>query len=48
VVTGGSPDQELTYKGKTYYVCCGTCRKEFMADPEKALAGARKEGWIKE
>jgi hypothetical protein len=21
VVTGGSPDQEITYKGKTYYLC---------------------------
>jgi YHS domain-containing protein len=47
VVTGGTPESEVAYKGKTYPVCCNSCRKEFLADPEKTLAAARKEGWIK-
>lgn len=24
-----------SYKGKTYYLCCGYCVKEFKAHPEK-------------
>jgi YHS domain len=35
VVSYGPALSELTYKGKTYYVCCSSCRAEFRADPEK-------------
>ena len=47
VVTGGSAAQPVEYMGKTYYVCCSTCRKEFQADPKKVLEQAKKEGLIK-
>ncbi len=26
--------------GQTYYFCSGTCRKSFMADPNKYASGA--------
>jgi YHS domain-containing protein len=47
VVTGGSAQTAVEYGGKTYYVCCSTCRKEFQADPKKVIEQARKEGLIK-
>jgi hypothetical protein len=47
VVTGGSPSIPVEHGGKTYYVCCSTCRKEFAAAPAKVLETAKKEGWIK-
>jgi hypothetical protein len=47
VVTGGSPSIPVEHGGKTYYVCCSTCRKEFQAAPAKTLETAKKEGWIK-
>ncbi|MCE9603637.1 MAG: YHS domain-containing protein [Planctomycetia bacterium] len=28
----------LTYKGKTYYVCCTGCKDLFEAEPEKTIA----------
>jgi hypothetical protein len=37
VVSYGPPTSTVTYKGKTYYVCCGSCRQEFKADPEKYI-----------
>jgi hypothetical protein len=27
----------VSYKGKTYYVCCGGCRDAFRAEPEKFI-----------
>jgi YHS domain-containing protein len=47
VVTGGSAQTAVEYMGKTYYVCCSTCRKEFTADPKKVIEQAKKEGLIK-
>lgn len=47
VVTGGTGDREVSFAGVTYLVCCNTCRKEFTASPEKMIANAKKEGWIK-
>ena len=32
-VTADSPHSE--YNGKTYYFCCGGCKKKFDADPTK-------------
>jgi hypothetical protein len=37
VVSYGPPVSTVTYKGKTYYVCCNSCRSEFRADPEKYI-----------
>ena len=47
VVTGGEGTIEVTHGGKTYLVCCNSCRKEFTRDPVASLADAKKEGWIK-
>src|SRR5262245_33889485 len=37
VVTGGRGTMEVSYKGKTYYVCCSGCRDAFNENPEKIL-----------
>jgi len=37
VVSGGPPTTPVSYKGKTYYVCCGGCRDAFRAEPEKYI-----------
>jgi len=37
VVTGGRGTMEVSYKGKTYYVCCTGCRDAFNENPEKIL-----------
>lgn len=29
-----------TYKGKTYYFCCPSCKPEFDKNPDKAVANA--------
>lgn len=47
VVTGGLGSMAVTHKGETYYVCCSGCRTSFNAEPEKYLAEAKKQGWIK-
>jgi hypothetical protein len=45
VVTGGFGSIEVSYEGKTYYVCCTGCRDYFNDNPEEVLADfkARKE-----
>jgi YHS domain-containing protein len=35
IVSGGKGTMRVSYKGKTYYVCCTGCRDEFNAEPEK-------------
>ena len=40
IVTGGEGTMTVTYKGKTYYVCCSGCRQAFEADPEGIIAEA--------
>jgi hypothetical protein len=37
VVSGGLGKIQVTYKGKTYYVCCTGCRDAFKEDPEKYI-----------
>jgi hypothetical protein len=37
IVTGGLGTMAVTYKGQTYYVCCGGCRDAFNEDPERYL-----------
>jgi len=41
VVTGGKGTMAVTFKGKTYYVCCSGCRDYFNEDPAKVLAEYR-------
>ena len=38
VVTGGAASIPVSYKGKTYYVCCTGCKQAFDDDPEGILA----------
>jgi hypothetical protein len=45
VVTGGLGTMEVSFEGKTYYVCCTGCRDYFNDNPKEVLAEyfARKE-----
>lgn len=45
VVTGGLGSIEVSFEGKTYYVCCTGCRDYFNDNPKEVLADyfARKE-----
>lgn len=45
VVTGGLGSIEVSFEGKTYYVCCTGCRDYFNDNPKEVLAEyfARKE-----
>jgi hypothetical protein len=36
------PPVKLTLKGKTVFVCCGSCKKEAMAEPDKVIAKAEE------
>ncbi len=40
VVTEGRGTIKVSYKGKTYWVCCSGCRDLFNDDPESVLAEA--------
>ncbi|MHC5537803.1 hypothetical protein ACYOEI_06190 [Singulisphaera rosea] len=40
IVTEGRGTTPVTYKGKTYYVCCSGCRDLFNENPEAVLAEA--------
>jgi hypothetical protein len=42
VVTGGLGTIMVSYKGKSYYVCCTGCRDAFNDDPEGILADYEK------
>lgn len=42
VVTGGQGKIRVTYKGKTYYVCCSGCKQAFDDDPQGVIAEYRK------
>src|SRR5262249_30323431 len=37
IVSGGKGTIAVSYKGKTYYVCCTGCREEFKDNPEKYI-----------
>lgn len=41
-VTGGKGSIAVSYKGKTYYVCCSGCKDLFDADPEGIVADFEK------
>lgn len=38
IVTGGKGTMKVSYKGKTYYVCCSGCRQAFNDDPDAVIA----------
>ncbi len=40
-MTGGAGTIRVSYKGKSYYVCCTGCRDAFNDDPEGILADYR-------
>jgi YHS domain-containing protein len=42
IVTGGEGTIPVSYKGKTYYVCCTGCKQAFDEDPEKILKEAEE------
>ena len=45
IVTEGRGTIQVSYKGKTYWVCCTGCRDLFKDDPEWVLAeAAAREG----
>jgi len=37
IVSGGKGTMPVSYKGKTYYVCCTGCRDAFNEEPEKYI-----------
>lgn len=37
VVSGGKGTMTVSYKGKTYYLCCSGCRDAFQDNPEKYI-----------
>lgn len=37
VVSGGLGTMAISYKGKTYHVCCSGCREAFKDEPEKYI-----------
>ena len=39
IVSGGAATIQVSYNGKTYYVCCTGCRDEFNANPTKYVKG---------
>ena len=40
IVSGGLGTTAVLFQGKTYYVCCGGCRTEFLEDPLKYIREA--------
>lgn len=38
IVTGGRGTTQVSYQGKTYYVCCSGCKDLFNEDPKGVLA----------
>ncbi len=38
VISGGLGTSQVTFQGKSYWVCCSGCRKAFDANPEKWIA----------
>ena len=42
VITGGVGKIEVSYKGQSYWVCCGGCKDAFNENPEKEIAAYKK------
>jgi len=43
IVTGGAGTIQVSYQGKTYYVCCSGCKQAFEEDPETFIAEAKQK-----
>lgn len=43
VVTGGKGTIQVSYQGKTYYVCCSGCKQAFDDDPAGIIAAYEKK-----
>jgi len=43
IVSGGLGTATVSYKGKTYYVCCSGCSAAFNEDPERWIAKLLKD-----
>lgn len=41
IVTGGAGTMTISYKGKTFHVCCSGCKDAFLAEPEKYIAESK-------
>ncbi|AGA27462.1 hypothetical protein [Singulisphaera acidiphila] len=48
IVTEGRGTMPVSYKGKTYHVCCSGCRDLFQENPEAVLAEAAEREKAKE
>jgi YHS domain-containing protein len=48
IVTEGRGTTQVSYKGKTYWVCCSGCKDLFQEDPEAVLAEAAARQKAKE
>lgn len=42
IITGGVGKIQVSYKGQTYWVCCGGCKEAFETNPEKEIAAYKK------
>ncbi|MDX2036239.1 MAG: hypothetical protein SFX72_06275 [Isosphaeraceae bacterium] len=47
IVTGGRGTTQVTYEGKTYWVCCSGCKDLFNEDPKAVLAEAAERAKTK-
>jgi YHS domain-containing protein len=43
IVTGGLGTIKVAFQGESYYVCCSGCRDEFLSNPQKYIAAAKKK-----
>lgn len=43
IVTGGAGTIQVSYQGKTYYVCCSGCKQAFEEDPETFIEEAKQK-----
>jgi YHS domain-containing protein len=42
-VDENNPPFSAVYKGKTYYFCCNSCKREFERDPERFIKKKNKD-----
>lgn len=47
IVTGGAGTMQVSYQGKTYYVCCSGCKQAFDEDPETFIEEAKKKAEVR-
>ncbi|HVW00506.1 MAG TPA: hypothetical protein VHB77_09205 [Planctomycetaceae bacterium] len=47
IISGGLGTIQVSYKGKSYWVCCTGCKAAFEEEPERWLAKLTKDGEMK-